>query len=164
MNSSNKRGRFKLGDLPPLTDAQREELARLASRPDDDIDTTDIRELPPESWATASRGLYYKPTKSSVTTRIDNDVLAWLKSQGGAYQSRMNAILRHVMLNREAIAPHKVFQVDRDVDPASARLLAELLLGKAAARKIHVLEVPDDASRGSDLLERMGREFQSATL
>jgi len=30
--------------------------------------------------------------------RIDADVLAWLKSQGKGYQTRMNAILREAML------------------------------------------------------------------
>ena len=30
--------------------------------------------------------------------RIDSDVLAWLKSYGKGYQSRINAILRRAML------------------------------------------------------------------
>lgn len=35
----------------------------------------------------------------SLTARVDADVLAWLKSDGKGYQSRMNAILRQTMLN-----------------------------------------------------------------
>lgn len=31
--------------LPPLTDAQQDNLSRLATRPDDEIDTSDIPEL-----------------------------------------------------------------------------------------------------------------------
>lgn len=36
----------------------------------------------------------YRPVKKQITVRVDADVLAWLKSQGKDYQSRMNAILR----------------------------------------------------------------------
>jgi len=32
--------------------------------------------------------------------RIDADVLAWLKSHGKGYQSRLSAILRSVMLGK----------------------------------------------------------------
>ena len=41
---------------------------------------------------------FYRPTKTSTTVRIDSDVLAWLRSQGKGYQSRINAILRREML------------------------------------------------------------------
>ncbi|MDE0347407.1 MAG: BrnA antitoxin family protein [Boseongicola sp.] len=37
--------------------------------------------------------------KKQITTRVDADVLVWLKSGGKGYQSRMNAILRQAMLN-----------------------------------------------------------------
>jgi len=36
--------------------------------------------------------------KHQITARVDADVLAWLKSQGKGYQSRINAILRREML------------------------------------------------------------------
>jgi len=39
-------------------------------------------------------GLKVVPPKTSVSLRIDADVLAWFKSQGGGYQTRINAILR----------------------------------------------------------------------
>ena len=35
--------------------------------------------------------------KTPVTMRLDDDVLAWLKSQKGAYQTRVNAMLRKWM-------------------------------------------------------------------
>ena len=44
------------------------------------------------------QGRFYRPTKTSTTVRIDSDVLAWLRSQGKGYQSRINAILRREML------------------------------------------------------------------
>ena len=44
------------------------------------------------------RDKHYKPLKTSTTVRIDSDVLAWLRSQGKGYQSRLNAILRQKMV------------------------------------------------------------------
>jgi uncharacterized protein (DUF4415 family) len=87
-----------LDNLPPLTDAQKAELAALAALPDAEIDTSDIPVLPDTAWRNAIRGRFYKPTKTSTTVRIDSDVLAWLRSQGKGYQTRINAILRHAML------------------------------------------------------------------
>jgi uncharacterized protein (DUF4415 family) len=90
--------RSKLSELPPLTEKQHAELRALAARPDSEIDTSDIPELPRERWAHAVRGSLYRPVKQQVTARLDADVLAWLKSQGKGYQSRINAILRREML------------------------------------------------------------------
>ena len=41
---------------------------------------------------------YFKPKKEAVQIRIDADVLAWFKAYGKGYQSRINAVLRNVML------------------------------------------------------------------
>jgi uncharacterized protein (DUF4415 family) len=90
--------RYTLDSLPPLTEAQIENLKRLAARPYSEIDTSDIPELPPEAWKNAKRGLFYRPVKRQITARVDADVLEWLKSQGKGYQSRINAILRREML------------------------------------------------------------------
>ncbi|HZP86693.1 MAG TPA: BrnA antitoxin family protein [Burkholderiales bacterium] len=40
------------------------------------------------------RGLKPVPAKTSVSLRIDADVLEWFKAQGPGYQTRMNAVLR----------------------------------------------------------------------
>jgi uncharacterized protein (DUF4415 family) len=40
------------------------------------------------------RGLKRVPSKTSVSLRIDADVLEWFKAQGPGYQTRMNAVLR----------------------------------------------------------------------
>jgi uncharacterized protein (DUF4415 family) len=40
------------------------------------------------------RGLKPVPPKSSISLRLDADVLEWLKAQGPGYQTRINAILR----------------------------------------------------------------------
>jgi len=41
---------------------------------------------------------YFKPKKAAVQIRLDADVLAWFRGYGKGYQSRINAILREVML------------------------------------------------------------------
>ena len=87
-----------LADLPPLTEPQKAELAALAARPDREIDYSDIPPVSEDFWRNATRGRFYKPTKTSTTIRIDSDVLAWFKGQGKGYQSRINAVLRREML------------------------------------------------------------------
>lgn len=86
------------GTPPSLSDTQRERLARLATLPDESIDTSDIPELTDEAWAAGVRGRFYRPVKQQITARVDADVLDWLKSQGKGYQGRLNAILRREML------------------------------------------------------------------
>ncbi len=49
-------------------------------------------------WSKAVAGNFYRPIKKSLTNRNDADVLAWLKGQGGDYQTRINALLRGAML------------------------------------------------------------------
>lgn len=84
--------------LPPLTAAQRQHLEALAARPGDPIDLTDIPELTDAQLAEMQPAALYRPVKQQITARVDADVLAWLKSQGKGYQSRINAILRREML------------------------------------------------------------------
>jgi len=88
-----------LANLPPLTKKQKDDLAALRARPDSAIDFSDIPPLTEEFFKNAIHGKYYKPTKTSTTVRIDSDVLAWLRTQGRGYQSRINAILRRKMLD-----------------------------------------------------------------
>ena len=90
-----------LDTLPPLTEAQKAGLKRLAALPDDEIDTTDIPELTDAQLADMKRSEHFRPVKQQITARLDADVLAWLKAGGKGYQSRMNAILRQAMLNGE---------------------------------------------------------------
>jgi len=40
------------------------------------------------------RGLSPVPGKTSISLRVDADVLEWYKSQGPGYQTRINAVLR----------------------------------------------------------------------
>jgi uncharacterized protein (DUF4415 family) len=81
-----------------LTSQQKKELSALAALPDDQIDTSDIPELPPGAWKNAVRGRFYRPLKQAVSMRLDADVVAWLKKRGKGYQTRANSILRQRML------------------------------------------------------------------
>ncbi len=79
---------------------QRRELHALGDLKDSDIDTSDITEL--RDWNGAIVGKFYRPIKKPVTIRLDADVLAWLKSQGRGYQTRINKLLRMAMLQSRA--------------------------------------------------------------
>jgi uncharacterized protein (DUF4415 family) len=58
---------------------------------------SDAPELPPEYWNNANIGKYYRPLKTQISCRIDNEVLDWLKSKSEGHLSRINEILRERM-------------------------------------------------------------------
>jgi len=86
---------YTLETLPRITAKEAAEL--VAARPEK-IDTSDLPEWTDAQWKSAERGRMYRPRKCQITARLDADVLAWLKSQGKGYQSRMNEIIRREML------------------------------------------------------------------
>lgn len=90
--------RYKQGELPPLTEKRKAELRKLSERPDSEIDYSDIPPLTDKFWLNAVPNPFYKPVKTHTSVRIDSDIMAWLKSQGKGYQTRMNAILREAMI------------------------------------------------------------------
>src|SRR5271167_587281 len=81
----------------PLAERQLRETREL-SESNAPIDYSDIPPLDDGFWKRAVRNPFYRPVKSQLTVRLDNDVLAWLKRQGRGYQTRINAILRRAML------------------------------------------------------------------
>jgi uncharacterized protein (DUF4415 family) len=80
-----------------LTEAQKTEIEALAAMPEEAIDTSDIPPLSEEFWKKAVRNRFYHPVKHTMTIQLDDDVLAWLQSQGTEYQARINEILRSAM-------------------------------------------------------------------
>ena len=72
--------------------------AKLATMGEEEIDYSDIPKLGDEFFKTAVRNPFYRPVKAATTVRLDTDVLAWLRSQGKGYQTRINQILRDAML------------------------------------------------------------------
>jgi len=71
------------------------EFEALKRMKDEQIDFTDVPLK--TDWSKAVVGKFYRPIKKSLTIRVDADVLAWLKSQGKGYQTRINALLRAAM-------------------------------------------------------------------
>lgn len=80
-----------------LSDKQIAMLKALADKPDEDIDLSDIPESGDDAWKNAVPGEFFRPIKKQITVRIDADVLAWLKSSGNGYQTRLNQVLREAM-------------------------------------------------------------------
>jgi uncharacterized protein (DUF4415 family) len=85
------------GKLPP-DPARKTRLAATFARPESEIDLSDIPEADAEFWETTVRIGREKPRKRQTTIRLDEDVIEWFKAAGRGYQSRINAVLRAVML------------------------------------------------------------------
>lgn len=79
------------------------QLERLAAMSDEDIDTVDIPEAPPEAWLNARRPGLYKARKTPVTLRLDADVVDWFKAhaQERGYQTEINSVLRRHVAEAE---------------------------------------------------------------
>jgi uncharacterized protein (DUF4415 family) len=87
------------------------ELEALLRLRDEDIDTSDIPEV--RDWSNAVVGKFYRPIKEPVTLRVDLDVLERLKADGPGYQTRINTLLREIVLNR----PHPSVADDEPRSP-----------------------------------------------
>jgi uncharacterized protein (DUF4415 family) len=77
------------------------ELAALEAMPDSAIDLIDMPEV--IDWSGAVRGKFYRPIKQQITLRMDADIVHWLKAKGGAYQTRINTIMRQAMLKDTSV-------------------------------------------------------------
>ncbi len=88
---------YTMDTLPVLTLKDLKEIKDLKDLPDDQIDFTDSPELNESQLFRWKREIHFRPIKKQVTTRLDADVLSWLKIGGKGYQTRMNKILRHAM-------------------------------------------------------------------
>jgi uncharacterized protein (DUF4415 family) len=89
---------MKEGNMSKVTNKRAKELEGLEIMKQKEIDLSDLPEV--HDWAGAVVGKFYRPIKKPLTLRVDADVLAWLKSQGKGYQTRINEILRSAMVNR----------------------------------------------------------------
>jgi uncharacterized protein (DUF4415 family) len=86
--------------MPKASTGRTKELAALKRMSDGANDTSDIPEA--VDWGKAVVGKFYRPIKKPLTIRLDADILAWLKSQGTGYQTRINALLRGAMQKHSA--------------------------------------------------------------
>ena len=82
------------------------DLARIDRMTDADIDNSDIPELYDEFFKNA-KIVNWPPVKAQLTIRLDADVLAWLKSNGRGYQTRINRILRVAMESQPKPKPRR---------------------------------------------------------
>jgi len=100
--------RFKI--TPEIQAAYEQSVRAFEKDPNAD---PDARPLPPEKWVNAMTRPEFEEflakkhrTKKLLTTvRLDADVLDWLKSKGEGHISRVNSILRAVMLADQKRAP-----------------------------------------------------------
>ena len=79
----------------------RVDLVRLRRTSEREIQATSPRELadlPDDFWDQAT--VVEPIAKQPISLRVDSDVLAWFKTQGPRYQSRINAVLRSYMSQR----------------------------------------------------------------
>lgn len=82
------------------------DFARMDAMTDEDIERTsppELANLPDDFWKNAR--VVYPPGKEPISLRVDEDVLAWFRSEGPKYQSRMNAVLRNYMTAMKRQAP-----------------------------------------------------------
>jgi len=61
-------------------------------------DSSDNPEWTEDDWKKA-RPAHIKVPKTNIHTKIDSDILHWLKREGKGYQARLNAALRFAMHN-----------------------------------------------------------------
>ena len=74
------------------TEEQKQELERLADKPDSEIDFSDIPEV--LDWSKAVRGGRFHPARKSVSLNIDADIVSWFSRRYGSYQLEINNILK----------------------------------------------------------------------
>ena len=79
------KGETDYAALDAMTDG---DIARMAAE-DPDVAPLDI------DWSKAR--IVLPPGKENITLRIDRDVLAWFRSTGKGFHTRMNAVLRAYM-------------------------------------------------------------------
>jgi uncharacterized protein (DUF4415 family) len=79
------KGETDFAALDAMTD---EDIARAVAE-DPDVAPLDI------DWSKAR--VVFPPGKENVTLRVDRDVLAWFRSTGKGFHTRMNAVLRAYM-------------------------------------------------------------------
>ena len=79
--------------MPPILKKRLEEIKAFNNN-----DFSDNPEWTDEDWKKA-RPVHLRTPKTEIHTKIDTDILYWLKSEGKGYQARLNAALRFAMRN-----------------------------------------------------------------
>ncbi len=88
----------KASGFNPIDESARQRMADLAAMSDESIDFSDIPEWDDKAFKEAVPfSSVFKPRKEQITTRLDADILLWLKSHGKGYQTLINDVLRQAM-------------------------------------------------------------------
>jgi len=90
LGASRRKGKTDWKRVSALTDAEITNAVRSDS---------DAALLPKDFWKKAK--LQTPESKVAISLRLDRDVLDFFKSEGGKYQTRMNAILRSYMQHKK---------------------------------------------------------------
>jgi uncharacterized protein (DUF4415 family) len=91
-------------DNPPvLTTEERQAWKELQEMRDEDIDFSDIPEQTGGGWRRVSE-LVPAENKQQITLRLDADLIAFFRSTGRRYQSRINAALREYVTAQKKTA------------------------------------------------------------
>jgi uncharacterized protein (DUF4415 family) len=86
----------RFSELKELPSLSKKRIAEIKAFNNEDF--SDNPEWAAEDWKKA-RPASTKIPKADIHTKIDVDLLDWLKGEGKGYQSRLNAALRFAMNN-----------------------------------------------------------------
>ena len=82
----------KAAERPLRGRADLSRLRRATERQVAETSPPELADLPADFWSGAQ--LVWPAGREAISLRVDRDVLAWFRSEGPRYQSRMNAVLR----------------------------------------------------------------------
>ena len=105
--------------MKKLTRNQKRQIAAVAAKKDADIDLSEMPEV--LDWSGAEIGKFYRPPKKPVTMRLDTDIISWLKGYGRGYQTKVNVLLRHAMMNSFGRARQRLNKQTRRAAIVAAR-------------------------------------------
>jgi|GEM_PF-769121 len=110
------------------------EIEALIRMRDEDINTDDIPEV--TDWDNAVVGRFYRPMKEPVSIRLDVDVVAWLKSEGRGYQTRINTLLRDAMTRMSSSSRLRIDSEENDLEFPTLERNGELQKSNDIAQRI----------------------------
>jgi hypothetical protein len=111
---------------------------KLYERRDQSLDHGDVPQLSPDEWAKATVGKFYRPIKTSIRLRIDND---------NSRRTRMQAEFTHAgKLHR--------FEVSEDDVPATVEITSRAC-PKSPSMRFHLAYDHLDADRNVAIYEVM---------
>lgn len=99
--------RFTVEALPGTSGQVKPPLKRLKRADAHAMDYSDIPELSDDWFLRAAREgkLATPPAKKPISIKLDEDVLDYFKSEGGRYQTHINAVLRAYMQAQRIVQP-----------------------------------------------------------